>query len=398
MADSGKVRWEYTTGGAILASPTLWENRLYIGSADGYVYCLEASTGRPLWRFLATPLRRKIMMYGALCDTWPVNSGVLITPADTDPLHPRRALACFAAGITSLDGAHVWAVDARTGQMVWHQTGDIQGDAVSKDTLEGRIGVCCAGALTAESHHLWMAGGGWVGRVSFDLADGKMAPMDYSGGWANRNPGADIGIFADRFVYLGGNLLFRDQNERRSTALGFLALNENSEAQYPESTLTSSLFSPVWDAQTMVIETRNRANDHDSLLCLDAKQLLTQFDGVTRKPLAKWYWERPQAESKDPSTLPSPMKIWNWDPNRHCYGIMLAANAVIVLSEAPWKVRLPAQADRSWSVSALDRTDGRPIWEVKLPGEPIFSGSCLDREGRVIVTLTDGSLVSVGEK
>ena len=415
-AVTGKVRWEYATGGRIMASPTLWENRLYVGSGDGHAYCLEAATGRPLWRFLAVPQRRRIMVYGALTETWPVDSGVLVTPVATDTKNAGRELACFAVGITSLDGVHVWAVDARTGRMVWHQGGDFaenprngqevwhdEGDFADRAFREQRVAVYSAGGLTSDRRHLWMAGGAAVGRVCYDLCNGRMTPPDKGGG-GGRNGVADIGIFADRYIYLGGCLLYRNPNERKENSpLGLLSLTGQGEAQYPESVIAYSLFSPAWDKDLMVIETKNPKNDHDSLICLDARKLLSLLDQVPHKPLGKVFWERPgplpwdAAAQPGQPARPKRPKLWDWDPNRHAYGLILSANAVLVLSEAPWKVRLPAREDRSWSVTALDRTAGRRLWEVQLPGEPILNGLCLDRDGRAIVALADGSLVGVGE-
>jgi len=142
----------------------------------------------------------------------------------------------------------------------------------------------------------------------------------------------------------------------------------------------------------MVIETRNPKNDDDEVVCMDAHQLVSRLDEVPRKPLGKVFWERP-------GPLPcnvQAVKQWEWDLKRNICGLILSTNAVVVLSETPWKVRVPAPADRSWSVVALSRTDGRLLWEVKLPGEPIINGLCLDRDGRVIVALTDGGLVGIG--
>ena len=50
---SGSLKWTFRTGGPVLQSPTIYENRALVGSGDGYVYCLEAATGKELWRFLA---------------------------------------------------------------------------------------------------------------------------------------------------------------------------------------------------------------------------------------------------------------------------------------------------------------------------------------------------------
>ena len=46
------LRWVLQTGGRVFfASPTLYRDRCYCGSRDGYLYAVEAGTGSFLWRF-----------------------------------------------------------------------------------------------------------------------------------------------------------------------------------------------------------------------------------------------------------------------------------------------------------------------------------------------------------
>ena len=46
--DNGEVGWSYSTNFPIKQAPTIWEGRLFFGSGDGSIYCLEAATGRQL--------------------------------------------------------------------------------------------------------------------------------------------------------------------------------------------------------------------------------------------------------------------------------------------------------------------------------------------------------------
>ncbi len=49
--DFVKLLWNYTTGAAVWSSPAIVDGSLYVGSRDGNVYCLNASTGAPLWNY-----------------------------------------------------------------------------------------------------------------------------------------------------------------------------------------------------------------------------------------------------------------------------------------------------------------------------------------------------------
>ena len=44
-----RITWHYQCGGAVDSSPTLQDGKLYFGSNDGYVHCLEASSGTVQW-------------------------------------------------------------------------------------------------------------------------------------------------------------------------------------------------------------------------------------------------------------------------------------------------------------------------------------------------------------
>ena len=346
------------------------------------------------------------MVYGALAETWPVDSGVLVTPQPTGTNQLGPTLACFSAGIASLDGVHVWAVDALTGKIVWHQGGwQLGGDGAEKEAIANRIGVYAAGGLTVDRNHLWMAGGGWVGRVCYDLADGKMAPPDFTGGPFDRNPAAEIGIFADRFIFLGGSVLYRGASEQRqskSHTLGLMALDETGRAQYPENIIADSCITPAWDTGNLVL-TSDR--DGCTLMSLDVRQLVARLDQMPHKPLAEKCFQRPSRMSArlslntpgDPVPAARQPELKLWEQPCRTYGLVLTPHTVVVLREAPWKVRYPALADRSWSVAALDRTNGQVFWEVKLPGEPMLNGVCLDRAGNIIVTLSNGAVVCVGQ-
>jgi outer membrane protein assembly factor BamB len=50
-ATTGVKIWDYTTGLEITSSPAIVNGKVYIGSNDGKVYCLDASTGEKLWDY-----------------------------------------------------------------------------------------------------------------------------------------------------------------------------------------------------------------------------------------------------------------------------------------------------------------------------------------------------------
>jgi outer membrane protein assembly factor BamB len=155
-AATGEVRWTAYTGGAVRFPPAVAAGRAFVGSGDGWAYAFEASSGRLLWRFRGAPEERRIPVYGALLSTWPVSSGVL---AEGDA-------AYFAAGINCMDGTHVYALEAASGKLRWHNgtSGHLDG--------ESRTGVAAQGELLLHEGKLYLAGGNAASPGVYDLKDG----------------------------------------------------------------------------------------------------------------------------------------------------------------------------------------------------------------------------------
>ena len=111
-ADSGRVRWKFTTGARVDSPPTYHAGAVLFGSTDGCVYCLRADDGQLVWRFQAAPTERLIGAFGQLESAWPVHGSVLV----------QDGIVYFAAGRTSqLDGGiHLYGLGATSGRAL-HQ-------------------------------------------------------------------------------------------------------------------------------------------------------------------------------------------------------------------------------------------------------------------------------------
>ncbi len=76
--DNGQVLWSYTAGGRVDSPPSIYKGRVIFGCADGWVYCLRASSGELIWRFQAAPEDLKMTSFEQLESVWPVPGSVLI--------------------------------------------------------------------------------------------------------------------------------------------------------------------------------------------------------------------------------------------------------------------------------------------------------------------------------
>ncbi len=112
----GRVLWTYITGGPIRFAPTLYEDNVYVGSDDGTVCCLDASTGRKIWSHQPDFARQKMMVHSRLCSVCPVRTSVLID----------QGVAYWSAGLFSQAQTglqrYIIACRAKDGQVLWTKT------------------------------------------------------------------------------------------------------------------------------------------------------------------------------------------------------------------------------------------------------------------------------------
>jgi outer membrane protein assembly factor BamB len=104
---TGAERWSFPTEGRVTMAPTYHNGLLLIGDHAGWVYCLEASSGRLVWQLQAAPEQKYMSAYGQFESSWPVKSGVLVL-AD---------VAYFVAGrCGTMDGGiYLYGADVATG-------------------------------------------------------------------------------------------------------------------------------------------------------------------------------------------------------------------------------------------------------------------------------------------
>jgi len=109
-AASGERIWKFTSGGRIDSPPTFRGGQLIFGSHDGWVYCLRASDGELVWRFLAAPNRQRMVSHGQVESVWPVHGSVLVI---------GEAVYCVAGRNAFLDGGlRFIKLHAETGELL----------------------------------------------------------------------------------------------------------------------------------------------------------------------------------------------------------------------------------------------------------------------------------------
>jgi len=99
---TGDVKWRFPTGGPVRFAPAAWNNKVYVVSDDGFLYCLDANKGKLLWKFRGAPAAGKVLGNGRLISTWPARGGPVLADGTV----------YFAAGIWPFMGVFLYALDA----------------------------------------------------------------------------------------------------------------------------------------------------------------------------------------------------------------------------------------------------------------------------------------------
>ncbi len=105
-ADTGATNWSFFTDGPVRMAPTVQDGRLYAGSDDGTVYCLNATNAALIWKH--TPAGTTNFLVA--------NDGTFISPyAIRSSVAVDQGVAYFTAGFFPHEGVFLCAVDAAIG-------------------------------------------------------------------------------------------------------------------------------------------------------------------------------------------------------------------------------------------------------------------------------------------
>ncbi|MHC4510136.1 MAG: outer membrane protein assembly factor BamB family protein, partial [Planctomycetota bacterium] len=336
---SGRERWTARTGGEIRIPPTIWEGRALVGSADGWVYAFEVTTGRLLWRFRAAPAERKIPVYGKLLSTWPAASGVLV----------EDGTAYVAAGLVNYDGTYVYALDASTGEVRWCN------DTSGHLDRQARTGVSVQGHLLLEAGKLYLAGGNAVSPAIYDIRNGQCLndPASLARCESTSPRGWELFLVGNRVIACGAPFY------------------SNPDLPVYDHTVTKKMLHAATGDRDIVWL------DNSKLLCYDSLGTDQLSRCVTDEKIPRHItqaWGEFKVSAKP---------VWQYD----CPGsiaIAVARTAVAV-------------ADAS-KVTALELGTGKPLWSEKLPAAPVPWGMAVNRRGYVILTLVDGQVLCISDR
>jgi outer membrane protein assembly factor BamB len=430
---TGKELWSFCAGGPVMCSPTWSGGMLFVPGADGWVYALDAASGRLAWKRRLAPFERRILMFDQLVSTWPVLS--LVVDGET---------VYAAAGHNATEGVKTFALDARTGGVVWSHLDEPAEDRFqSYPQPPDRPVQGIGGSMCLVGDRVWAAGYYSV-PLTLDKANGKdhlaelkdkhitnqgtfMAMRRYL-----FQRGRDVVRIDDTMVLAGGGDLFenhhiRAKEEPRNRVIYRLYYcNEDGDWQLepaPRKVLLSRI-APACDGELLVCAGPPTYEERKG------KIMSTKNAGLATLGLSVWsmadFRAAADAMQKSPFVvrgennrrvgLKADFDFFKYDgaawqkPDLDVNALALTKNTVLVAhatgreSTKPTLKPTEAQARQAsfrydgWRVTAFSRDGKETLWEVDLPSEPLYNGLAIAADGSVVVALRDGSILCVRDE
>jgi len=144
-AKTGEVRWVFFTAGPVRLAPAVVENRLYVGSDDGCVYCLSTDNGSLIWKYEVATENNMVPGNGRMISLLSVRTGLVVDAGKV----------FFAAGLFPIQRTFLFALNAESGAVLWRE----------------KLNVSPQGYLLASTQNLYVPTGR-TGPVSFSRENG----------------------------------------------------------------------------------------------------------------------------------------------------------------------------------------------------------------------------------
>jgi len=169
--DTGAEKWRFYADGPVRFAPVAANGRIWFGSDDGYLYCLNAKDGSLLWKVRGGPDERNVIGNGRLIGMWPIRGAPVLY--DGPSTSSGQARIYFAAGIWPFMGIFIHAVDAETGKVVWTNSGTGAMHIAQPHGSPAFAGVAPQGYVAATSDKIVVPGGRTAPAV-FERSTGKL--------------------------------------------------------------------------------------------------------------------------------------------------------------------------------------------------------------------------------
>ena len=107
--ETGESIWTFFTEGPVRLAPAIDDDKIYVGSDDGYVYCLQDDSGKLIWNRRLGPTNRRVAGNGRVISPWAIRTSVVV----------RAGTLYCGAGVIPSEGVYICSMNAATGSEIW---------------------------------------------------------------------------------------------------------------------------------------------------------------------------------------------------------------------------------------------------------------------------------------
>lgn len=373
--ETGEELWAFYTEGPVRCAPVCWTGRvsqaqgvIYVGSDDGYLYCLEAQTGRLIWKFRGAPKERPDRRHlgnGHLVSFWPVRGGPVL----------KDGVVYFGAGNWPIFGVFIHALDARTGQVKWTNSElDYLAGVRGQGSLPLDTGVSPQGYLALLRDRLAVPCGRSL-PAGLDATTGKLVHYDQGG----RRGDSRVALYGD-YAFVGKDAImtlddFREFGNPSQGALPIfykMAIGCEAASAFSDGVaygFVNGVFY-AYDVSRVAITEREGMGTYGPIRT------------PRWEPVALWQYQTPFVGRVKRPEEGIPGRLFGFDARQKGDPVIKAG------------ARLYGAVGRK--VVALENLSASPriAWDQELEGTPT---SLVAADGKLFVALAEGGLVCLGE-
>ena len=310
--------------------------RVFVGSDDGQVYCLNAGDGKVQWTFSGGPRAELLLGNGRMMSRWPIRTGVAV----------ENGVVYFAAGTWPSEGVLLYALNAADGKPMW--VNDTSGTMYVTQPHPGSFsmtGVTPQGYVLGHKGQIFVPTGRNV-PAAYDRSNGKvMYYRSAPSGWGNRWGGcwnflAD-GLLVGWRCHIGPDIDVLIGEYKPDPRDGIVVFDAKTGKEIRE----------VGGPLRAVIRAGTLYTSGGGKVC--ATDLAAWLKGA-----GKSKWEAPQGRT---------------------YELIMAGDTLV--------------AGGQDTVKAIDAGSGKVAWEAKVAGQ---ARGLAVAQGRLLVSTTEGEILCYG--
>ena len=370
---AGAVRWTFDTDGPVRFAPAFCDGRLYFGSDDGFVYCLNADDGALIWKYRAGPDDGKVIGNGRLISSWPVRTSVLVDGGEV----------FFCAGVFPFEGIFVCALGASDGSLIW------KNDTVGDRAHELEYGGISPQAYLLASSDVVYVPSGRAMPAAFDRKTGEFlfyaSPGAKRGGtWALLD-GENL-VAGDDYSGVPYKLAFDAKTGRRGSAVfaWFPGIDMAMTPQSAHVLTREAIYSIDRDAYAKAVARAASLGTKQkelSSLVTELRKKLPQAEGLERARLESRLKPLPgQLLALDKEIKKTKASSFRWSRGGKDLSVLILAKGVVY-------------AGGRDTVLALDALSGEELWSAPIDGT---ARSLAASEGRLLVSTDSGAVACFG--